>query len=165
MIGALLVALLLGAGVSRLITTEEDLPPIVARGEGIQDTVDSAIEQIQARYPDFDVEIRGLGADGILLKVGWVKPPRGADDYVAEIEQRVRDQREALIVLFQAVAAANPQMQNFGAFEDRLLVPIWSRTQIVEAGDPRDYRDFDVYSAFQLSAARKEGYGTIFGDL
>lgn len=164
--GVLSISVLLGLGIARLVGQDDPEPrPIVARGLTLGSKVESAIAQARDRYPHVDVEVRGLGNDGLLLAVGWVKPDPGADNYADEVRVRVEDQREATLRIFQAVARAHPPMRHFGAFEDRLLVPIWSRSQILSVEDPEMMRDFSTYSAFQLAAEIKEGYAVISGGL
>lgn len=67
------------------------------------------------------------------------------------------------MVLLRALAHANPNIQRFSAYEDRLFIPIWSREQIL-AVDPAELRDFDDYTGFVFSAKDRAGYASLFGD-
>jgi len=62
----------------------------------------------------------------------------------------------------QTIARTNPGIDHLGAFEDRAIVPIWSRQQVLAAGDPRQFRDFARLSEFQFDAERQTGYFAIF---
>lgn len=46
--------------------------------------------------------------------------------------------------------------------EDQAIVPIWSRGQVLAAGDPRQFRAFARSSEFQFDAERQTGYFAIF---
>jgi hypothetical protein len=159
---AVLIAVMLGAAVGLLLRSEP-LPAITAPGDNLQEKVDSALRQVNDRYPNVSLEIRGLSSEGVLLHTGWKKPDADDRDYVDEVQDRAQDQREATVAFFQALARTDNSPRRFGAFEDRLLISIWSRRQILSAGDPARYRDFTTYSAFRLDAAELDGYSVISG--
>lgn len=159
---AVLIAIMLGAAAG-LLLRPEPTPEITAEGDNLQEKVDSALREIDDRYPNVSLEIRGLSSEGVLLYTGWKKPDASDEDYVDEIRKRARDQREATVAFFQALARTEPSPRRFGAFEDRVLISIWSRRQILTAGDPARYRDFATYSAFRLDAEDLEGYSVITG--
>lgn len=165
LLGLLTVSVLLALAAARLLSDESEPPPrLEAEGVTLQRKVDSVLDQARRAYPHLLVTVRGLGNDGLLLEVGWERPDIASGRYEEEVRQRAEDQREATISIFQAVARAHQPMAHFGAFEDRMLVPIWSRAQILSVA-PRDMRDFSAYSSFQLAAEIKEGYAVISGSL
>lgn len=141
-------------------------PRIAVEGSSLQQRVDSAVAQVRKHYPNFRVEIDGLSFEQVALRVGWVLPDvdPSSDDYSEEIVRRVEDSREATIVLLRAIARSNPDMTRFSAYEDRLVIPIWSRAQILAAGEPDALRAFDDYRRFVFSAEDRGGYSVLFGN-
>jgi hypothetical protein len=133
-------------------------------GPDLESRVSSALEQVAPRYPTVELSIAGLSRDGVLVKTLWV-PPKGStgERYHAELTETIEDSREATVLLLQTIARTNPEIDHLGAFEDRVIVPIWSRGQVLEAGDPRDFRDFTRFSRFQFDAERQSGYVALYG--
>jgi hypothetical protein len=140
------------------------LPPVRVLGPDLESRVSSALEQVASRYPTVELSIAGLSRDGVLVKTLWV-PPQGStgERYHAELTETIEDSREATVLLLQTIARTNPEIDHLGAFEDRVIVPIWSRGQVLEAGDPRDFRDFTRFSRFQFDAERQSGYAALYG--
>lgn len=157
-------SLLVGAAFA-VVLRPDPFPPIVVAGSGLQERADSALAQAEDRYPHVLLEVRSLSHDGILIQSRWEKPEAGTQDFAGEVGRRVEDQREATIAVLQALARSDPSLKRLGATEDGLLIPGWSRAQILGAGDPRTFRDFASYSAFQLSADDLGGYAVISGAL
>jgi hypothetical protein len=141
------------------------IQPVRVGGRGVESRVASALEQITSRYPSVELSIAGLSRDGVLVKTWW-KLPEGpvGERYTAELRQTIEDSREATILLLQTIARTNPGIDHLGAFEDRTIVPIWSREQVLAAGGPRQFRDFARLSEFQFDAERQTGYSAIFND-
>ncbi len=156
-----------GLGESSNVASAQPRPstiqPVRVRGRGVESRVASALEQITSRYPRVELSITGLSRDGVLVKTWWRLPegPVG-ERYTAELRQTIEDSREATILLLQTIARTNPGINHLGAFEDRAIVPIWSREQVLAAGDPRLFRDFTRLSEFQFDAERQTGYFAIF---
>lgn len=137
---------------------------IVAEGDSIDERVGSAIEQTLQRYPKAVINLEGLSSTGVRLRTGWKQPDKAnalSEDYSEEIAARVRDSREATIILLQAIARSVPQMEDFSAYDDKIFIPIWSRNQIL-AVDAIELRDFQTYSSFVSSAADQAGYSILF---
>lgn len=133
--------------------------PLVVTDATVEARVSSALSQIRKLYPGVDLAIESASSFGIMVKVWWERPDPPVDDsYLAQQHDTFLNSREATIRFLQAVARSNSAMTRFGAYEDRLLVPIWSRRQILDAGDPVSYRDFERYAAFQLDAVEQSGY-------
>ncbi|MGI8774141.1 MAG: hypothetical protein ACR2KQ_03845 [Actinomycetota bacterium] len=165
-IGIAGVVLSLAVGATLAILFRGDpVPPIVATGPDLQARVDSAVVQVEDRYPHVLLEVRSLSHGGILIRSRWEKPEAGMGDFADEVGRRAADQREATVAFLQAIARSDPSIKRLGAAEDGLLVPAWSRAQILGAGDPRTFRDFATYSAFQFSAEDLGGYAVISGSL
>lgn len=140
-------------------------PTISAVGSSVQQRVKSALTQVRRHYPHFRVDIEGLSSEGVTLRVGWQNPDIEplSSEYNEELTRRIEGSREATMVLLGAVAHANPSIQRFSAYEDRIFIPIWSREQIL-AVDPAELRDFNAYTDFVFSAKHHAGYATLFGD-
>lgn len=161
---AVAIASLLGLSMG-LLLRGDSFDAITAHGDSLQARVDSVLEQIEARYPHVEFEIRGLSSQGVLIQTEWEKPDSGIRGFADEVRARAQDQREATVAFLQAMARSDRSLQDFGAAEDRLLVPIWSRSQVLQAGDPRRYRDFEAFTAFQFSARDLTGYAVIGGSI
>lgn len=138
-------------------------PRVRARGATPHERMVSALTQVRRHYPEFRVEVEGLSSTGVRLLVGWRNPDVDplSDAYAREVSRRVEDSREATLVLLRALAASDPEMQSFSAYEDGFFVPVWSRTQILSIDDPRVYRDFARYSEFVHSAEKRSGYASL----
>jgi hypothetical protein len=160
---SLVIVVLLGVA-GGLLLRPDPFVAITARGVSLQAKIDSALSEIGDRYPHVTIDVRGASAHAIAIEAGWEKPDAG-DRFSEEIRVRVENQREATIAFLQAMARSHRSLQDFSAAEDRVLIPIWSRSQILEAGDPRRYRDFETFSAFQFSARELGGYSVIGGSL
>ena len=127
-------------------------------GRGVESRVASALEEITSRYPSVELSIAGLSRDGVLVKTWWRLPEEPVGErHTAELRQTIEDSREATILLLQTIARTNPGIDHLGAFEDRAIVPIWSREQVLTAGDPRQLRVFARFSEFQFDAERQTG--------
>jgi len=139
------------------------LQPVRVEGRGVESRVASALEEITSRYPSVELSIASLSHDGVLVKTWWRLPEEPVGErYTAELRQTIEDSREATILLLQTIARTNPGIDHLGAFEDRAIVPIWSREQVLAAGDPRQFRAFARFSEFQFDAERQTGYFAIF---
>jgi hypothetical protein len=140
-------------------------PKILVDGSSVNQRVASALTQVRKRYPHFRVQLEGLSSQGVAFTVGWHNPdlPPLGDEYNEETVGRVEDSREATVVLLRAIARSNPSINRFSAYEDQLLIPIWSRAQVL-AADPIDLRDFDAYTEFVFSARDRAGYAALLGD-
>lgn len=139
------------------------LPPVRVDGRGVSTRVHSALEQIASRYPTVELSIAGLSPEGVLVSTWWRLPEEPVGKrYQLELSETIEDSREATILLLQSIARTNPGIDHLGANEDRSIVPIWTREQVLAAGDPRDFRDFTRFSKFQLTAERQPGYFAIF---
>jgi len=134
--------------------------PLRVSGAFLDERVASARDEVHRRYPDVAVEVIGVSAEQVMFKVAWKPPGAAVADYAGEIAERVQDQREATVLLLKAVAR-EPSVRFVGAFEDSLIVPVWSRAQIKDAADPALYRDWDTYSHFQHSAVKQGGYARL----
>jgi hypothetical protein len=155
-----------GLGDARAVTAEGEasaLPPVRVTGQDLESRVSSALDQVASRYPTVELSIAGLSRIGVLVKTWWV-PPQGSpgERYYAELTETIEDSREATVLLLQTIARTNPEVLSLGAFEDRAIVPVWSRGQVLEAGDPRDFRDFTSFSRFQSDAKSQSGYFAIY---
>lgn len=138
-------------------------PPIEVTGATLEQRVDSAVAQVEERFPHFDVVEERLGVNGVLFRTRWEVPQGlGGDDYADEVAHRAQDAREATVTLLKALAAKERRLENLGAFEDNMIMPIWERKQILAADDPGEYRSFQKFSAFQLGARFQTGY-TVLG--
>ncbi len=110
-----------------------------------------------------ELSIAGLSRESVLVKTLWKLPEEPVGErYTAELRQTIEDSREATILLLQTIARTNPGIDHLGAFEDRAIVPIWSREQVLTAGDPRQLRVFARFSEFQFDAERQTGYLAMF---
>ena len=139
------------------------LQPVRVGGRGVESRVASALEEITSRYPSVELSIAGLSRESVLVKTLWKLPEEPVGErYAAELRQTIEDSREATILLLQTIARTNPGIDHLGAFEDRAIVPIWSREQVLAAGDPRQFRAFARFSEFQFDAERQTGYFAIF---
>jgi len=143
--------------------TVSPLAPVRVAGRGVSTRVHSALEQVASRYPTVELSVAGLSRDGVLVSTWWRLPEEPVGKrYHAELSETIEHSREATILLLQSMALTNPGIDHLGAYEDRSIVPIWTREQVLAAGDPRDFRDFTRFSKFQLSAERQTGYFAIF---
>ncbi len=132
-------------------------------GASLGERVSSATAEVRRRYPNVEVEVVGVTPEQVMFRVGWKLPATAVDDYAGKVVERVQDQREATVLLLQAVTRNDPSVRFVGAFEDSLFVPVWSRRQIMEAKDPALYREWATYSHFQHSAAKHFGYAHLGG--
>ncbi|MGH2808121.1 MAG: hypothetical protein ACRDKT_12705 [Actinomycetota bacterium] len=116
--------------------TSSPIPAIIATGATIAERVDSARRQLRVHYPHVDIDVQFAGRGGVAASVVWWDdlPSGTGGDYAAVIQRRVDGSREAGIVFLQAVAKAVPSMTSFSLFEDRSIMPIWSRDQILGIG-------------------------------
>ncbi|MGH2751836.1 MAG: hypothetical protein ACRDK3_13335 [Actinomycetota bacterium] len=137
--------------------------PLHVTGATQQERVSTAATGVFNRHPHVVVEVIGITPERVMFRVGWTLPEPTVDDYPGEIAERVRDQREATLLLLEAAVRSAPTVRFVGAFEDNLFVPVWSRRQIIEAKDPALYRDWPAYARFQRSAARQLGYAQLDG--
>lgn len=148
---------------SRQATRPAEPAPISALGSTTARRIDVAIERVERLYPHFEVIASSFSATSVRVQVGWEVPQdvHPVTRHDAEIARRVGDLREATVLLLQIVATSNPRVRWLSAYEDRLLVPTWSRRQIVSAGPPSAYRGFGAFSSFQFSAASLGGYASL----
>jgi hypothetical protein len=139
------------------------LPPVRVAGNSVSTRVHSALEEVASRYPTVELSLAGLSRDGVLVSIWWRLPEGSVGErYHAELSDTFEDSREATILLLQTIARTNPSIDELGAFEDRIIVPIWSKEQVLQAGDPADFREFARFSQFQRSARRQAGYFALF---
>lgn len=140
--------------------------PITLRGTDPETRLASAITQVRQRYPDVVLDVEGASAAGVRFRITFSIPdvdPAG-DEYNDEVSRRVGDSREATLLLFQTIAKQTPSVRRFSAFGDLMLVPTWSRQQVLNSQDPREYRDFDTYTRFVMSAETLSGYSQLRTD-
>ncbi|MGH2750129.1 MAG: hypothetical protein ACRDK3_04555 [Actinomycetota bacterium] len=144
---------------------EQRLSPhssVEVSGRSVSSRVNSALKEITSRYPTVELSFVGASRDSILVKTGWELPDTPVGErYYTELQDTIEDSREATILLLQTIARTNPGIDHLGAYEDRNIVPIWSREQVLAAGDPRNFRDFERFTSFQVDAERQTGYFAI----
>lgn len=139
---------------------------ITLRGATPEKRLVSAVTQVRQRYPGLVIDVEGASATGVRFRVAFSIPdvdPAG-DEYNEEVSRRVGDAREATLLLFQTIATQIPSVRRFSAFDDLMFVPTWSRNQILNSHDPQEYRDFDAYTRFVMSAETLSGYSQLQTD-
>lgn len=153
-----------GSGAEDAHAVTQGPRPIVIGVGDTETRIRDLIDRVTARYDGIGFSISGLAHDGVLLQMRWEIPKEGSqDERIQVIEQRVKDLREATVLLMQSIASSDSGMRQIGAFEDRSIVPVWTRAQILAAGSPSDHREFDRFTGFQISAHKQLGYFTIGG--
>lgn len=140
--------------------------PITLRGSDPDARLASAVAQVRRRYPHVLFDVQGASASAIRLRVGFSIPviDPSTDEYNEEISRRVGDSREATLLLFKTIATQVPSVQRFTAFDDLIFVPTWSRQQVLNSQESEEYRDFDTYTRFVMSAENLSGYSQLQTD-
>jgi hypothetical protein len=140
--------------------SESPSEPITLRGADPETRLTSAVTQLRQRYPSVVLDVEGASAAGVRFRITFLIPDvdPASDKYNDEVSRRVGDSREATLLLFQTIAKQIPSVRRFSAFDDFMLVPTWSRQQILNSQDPQEYRDFDTYTRFVRSAETLSGY-------
>lgn len=141
--------------------------PVELEGDSPATQLASAITQVRQRYPGVVIDVEGASAALVRFRVTFSIPEDidpASDEYNEQISRRAGDSREATLLLFQTIATQVGSVQRFSAFDDLMLVPTWSRKQILDSQEPHEYRDFDTYSRFVTSADTLSGYSQLQTD-
>lgn len=140
--------------------------PLTVRGSSVEAQVRSAVRQVRNRHPDVVIDVEGASPSAVRFRVAFSLPDVDplSRDYNQEISRRIGDSREATLLLLQTIATQVPSVRGFSAFTDLMFVPTWSRDQILRSRDPQEYRDFDTYTRFVMSAETLSGYSQIKTD-
>ncbi len=137
--------------------------PLTVRGSSVEAQVGSAVSQVRERYPGVTIDVEGASPSGVRLRVAFSIPDVDplSEEYNRQISRRIGDSREATLLLLQTIATQVPSVRGFSAFTDLMFVPTWSRDQILRSRDPQEYRDFDTYTRFVMSAETLSGYSQL----
>lgn len=140
--------------------------PITLHGADPETRLASAITQVRQRYPDVVLDVGGASTAGVRFRITFSIPDvdPASDEYNEEVSRRTGDSREATLLLLQTIARQIPNVRRFSAFDDLMLVPTWSRQQVLNSQDPQEYRDFDTYMRFVMSAETLSGYSQLRTD-
>lgn len=153
------------AGTSSLGRAAEPSPApkvVIPRGDP-EEGILAAVRQVRRQYPGVLIEAEAASPPSVRFRVTFEVPevdPLSAE-YNEEITRRVGDSREATLLLMRAVAAQIPSVQRFSAYEDGMLVPTWSRNQVLATDEPEAYRGFDEYTRFVRGAQELGGYSQL----
>ncbi|MFN2388517.1 MAG: hypothetical protein ABR575_02765 [Actinomycetota bacterium] len=154
---------LLYAGTTTLAERASASAPITLRGSSPEAQVVSAVTQVRERYRDVTIHLQGASSSAVRFRIAFTMPnvDPSTQEYVQEISRRVGDSREATLLLLQTIATQVPSIRGFSAFDDLIFVPTWSREQVLNSQDPQEYRDFDTYTRFVMSAETLGGYSQL----
>lgn len=136
---------------------------IEVTGDSVGQRVRSAMAQVRRRYPHYRIHKHFAVEEAAFFNVGFEIPALegSVEEYTDEVKLRAENYREATVLLLQTVARTNPTVRRLSAFDDELVVPMWTRTQILETDAASRYRAYDAFTAFQTSAHEMGGYSTI----
>ncbi len=135
---------------------------MIPRGDA-EEGILAAVRQVRRQYPGVLIEAETASPPSVRFRVTFEVPevdPLSAE-YNEEVTRRVGDSREATLLLMRAVAAQIPSVQRLSAYEDGMLVPTWSRDQVLATDDPEAYRGFDQYTRFVGKAQGLGGYSQL----
>lgn len=137
--------------------------PLTVRGSSAEAEIYSAVSQVRKRYPGVTIDIEGASSSAVRFRVTFSIPDVDplSDEYNEQISGRIGDSREATLLLLQTIATQVPSVRGFSAFDDLMYVPTWSRPQVLTSGDPQEYRDFETYTRFLMSAQVLGGYSQL----
>lgn len=140
-------------------TAPEVVLPRGDAAEGIR----AAVRQVRRHYPGVSIEVEAASPPSVRFRVTFEVPDVDplSEGYNQEVIRRIGDSREATLLLMRAVAAQVPSVQRLSAYEDGMLVPTWSRDQVLRTGDPAAYRGFDEYTRFVRAAEALGGYSQL----
>jgi hypothetical protein len=122
-------------------------------------TVRRIARRVEAAYPLVEVWRAEAGDRGrlIVYAVRFRLDERSEhpdfEDWNAHVRRAARDQREAAVTMLKRTVATLPRVRLVSVYQDRLLQPFWSRSQIEAMDDPMRYRAFQAWQALVLSAA------------
>lgn len=142
------------------------IAPITVRGSTVEAELASAVMQVRRRYRDVTIDIEGASSSTVRFRIAFQIPDvdPSSEEYNEEVSRRIGDSREATLLLLQTIATQVPSIVQLSASDDLMWVPTWSREQVLDSHDPHEYRDFDTYTRFVMSADALSGYSQLQTD-